>query len=72
VVNGEGRSITMRWFINGEELWETRLPVESDSWRTWANIRLRPGMVGPGRVEILNEEGELLETEYFEIAAGFP
>jgi hypothetical protein len=57
----------MRWFINGKQLWDALLPVGSDSWRTWAYITLRPGMVGPGKVQILNEDDELLKTESFEI-----
>jgi hypothetical protein len=66
VVNGNGSTITMRWTTKGKKC-DVSLPLGSDSWRTWAYITLRPGMVGPGRVEILDEDGQSLRTEYFEI-----
>jgi cytoskeletal protein RodZ len=67
VINGAGRKIIVRWIKKGKKLWETPLPVGSNSWRTWAYITLRPSMVGPARVEILNEDGEVLQAESFEI-----
>ena len=62
VINGRGGRITVRWISNGHEITETHLPVGSNSWRTWAYASHRPRMVGPVRVEILDESGELLKT----------
>lgn len=67
VINGEGTKITVRWVMNGKKLWETYLSVGSNNWRTWAYMSLRPGMMGPARAEILNQDGELLKRESFEI-----
>jgi len=67
VKDAEGRKVIIRWIANGEELWETQLSVGSGDWRTWAYITLRPSIVGPAQADILNEEGELLKTESFEI-----
>jgi hypothetical protein len=67
VINGKGREIIMRWIANADELWETRLSIGSNNWRTWAYITLRPGMIGPAQVDILDEEGQLLHTESFRI-----
>lgn len=67
VTNGEGKKITVRWIAKGKELWQTELPIGSNDWRTWAYITLRPGMIGPAQADILNEDGELLQTEAFEI-----
>ncbi len=69
VINGKGGKIVVRWVMKGEKLAETHLPVGSNSWRTWAYITLRPNMIGPVQIQILNEEGELLKTESFEIVA---
>ncbi|NIM98458.1 MAG: DUF2914 domain-containing protein, partial [candidate division Zixibacteria bacterium] len=69
VINGKGGKIVVRWVMKGEKLAETHLPVGSNSWRTWAYITLRPSMIGPVQIQILNEEGELLKTESFEIVA---
>jgi hypothetical protein len=67
VINGKGRRLTVRWIAKGREFWETRLAVGSDNWRTWAYVTLRPSLVGPARVDIVNDDGELLYTESFEI-----
>jgi hypothetical protein len=68
VIDGEGRKNLVRWILNGKSLWETRLSVGSNNWRTWAYMTLRPGMIGQARAEILREDGELLHAESFEIA----
>lgn len=67
VLNGEGERITVRWIRRGNKTTETQLPVGSNSWRTWACAYLRPAMVGPAWVEILDESGELLKTLSFKI-----
>jgi len=67
VRDGEGRKVIIRWIANGRELWETPLPVGSNDWRTWAYITLRPNMIGQAQADILNEDGQLLKTESFEI-----
>lgn len=67
VINGEGGKITVRWIRKGHRVTETDLQVGSDSWRTWAYANLRPSMIGPAQVHILDENGKLLETLSFEI-----
>jgi hypothetical protein len=67
VTNGKGKRIIVRWISKGKELWETRLSIGSNDWRTWAYITLRPGMIGPAQADILDEKGGLLHTTFFEI-----
>lgn len=67
VINGEGGKVTVRWIRKGHKTTETHLPVGSNSWRTWAYSSLTPSMMGPAQVEILDENGEILETLSFEI-----
>jgi len=65
--NGKGEEITIRWISRGEMFAEERLLIGGDNWRTWTYTTLRPGMVGPAQADILNEEGQLLQSIAFEI-----
>ena len=67
VINGKGEKIVVRWISKGQKIAETHLPVGSDSWRTWSYVPLSPGMIGPARVEILDENEKHLKTLSFEI-----
>lgn len=67
VINGEGRELIVRWISNGKTLSETPLPIGSNDWRTWTYITPEPNMAGAVQVQILDEDGELLKTEAFEI-----
>jgi hypothetical protein len=66
VVGGEGRKVILRWIRNGKNLAETHLPIGSNNWRTWAHMTLKPSLIGPIEVHILDDSGELLKTESFE------
>ena len=67
VIDGKGEKVTVRWIGKGRRVAEAHLPVGSNSWRTWAYVSLKPGMIGPAQVEILGENGEILKTLSFEI-----
>jgi len=67
VVDGQGGKVIVRWISKGQKVGETHLRVGSKSWRTWSYITLRPGMVGLAEAQILDENGQLLETLSFEI-----
>jgi hypothetical protein len=67
VNNGKGEKVTVRWIRKGQRTTDTHLQVGSNSWRTWAYASLTSGMIGPARVEILDEKGRLLKTLSFEI-----
>lgn len=67
VIDGQGVKVTVRWIGRGRRIAEDHLPVGSNSWRTWAYISLKPSMIGPAQVEILDENGEILKTLSFEI-----
>lgn len=67
VINDKGGKVTVRWIRKGHKTTETHLPVGSNSWRTWAYASLTPSMMGPARVEILDENGAILKTLSFEI-----
>jgi len=68
VIDGQGEEVTVHWIGKGRRIAEVHLPVGSNSWRTWAYISLKPDMIGPAQVEILDENGEILKTLSFEIA----
>ena len=67
VNNGKGETVTVRWIRKGNKAIDTHLPIGSNSWRTWAYASLTSGMIGPARVEILDEDGGLLKTLSFEV-----
>ena len=67
VIDSQGGEVTVRWIGKGRRIADVHLPVGSNSWRTWAYISLKPGMIGPAQVDILDENGELLKTLSFEI-----
>jgi hypothetical protein len=67
VIDGKGERVTVRWIGKGQRVAEAHLPVGSNSWRTWAYVSFKPGMIGPAQVEILGENGEILKTLSFEI-----
>jgi hypothetical protein len=67
VIDGQGGKVTVCWIGKGRRVAGVHLPVGSNSWRTWAYVFLKPSMIGPARVEILDESGKLLKTLSFEI-----
>lgn len=68
VINGKGGTIVVRWLGGkGQRMAEVRLAVDSNNWRTWSYLSLKPSMIGPAQVEILDENGEMLERLSFEI-----
>jgi hypothetical protein len=67
VINCKGAAVTVRWKGKGQRIAEVHLPVGSNSWRTWAYLSLKSGMIGPAQVDIVDENGEILETLSFEI-----
>ena len=57
--------ITFRWFYKDEHYASIKNKVGvSKNWRTYSSVRLRPGR---WRVEVVNEDGKLLEGIGFEV-----
>ena len=50
------------------QLPEVRLRVGSDSWRTWSSKKVMPDWVGEWRVEVIAEDGTMLDTITFSVS----
>ena len=56
-----------KWYRNGELVYDQPLAVRPPRWATYSNLRLRQADVGPWRLDITNESGEVLKTLRFSI-----
>ena len=56
------------WYFGDKEIARVKLPVKSQSWRTWSSKKLHMGL-GHGHVEIVSESGAILGKAEFEIQA---
>jgi hypothetical protein len=61
VANGQGKKVKTVWYLGGKKYDGTWLAVGSASWRTWAYKNLDASMKGEGRVEIVDESGNVLK-----------
>jgi hypothetical protein len=56
-----------KWFHRDEPSTEKRLTLQPPSWASYSSIQLRETDIGPWRVEIYDEESNLLRTLRFSI-----
>lgn len=56
------------WYFNNIERARVELPVNPPSWRTYSSKRIMPEETGRWRVDILDNEGNVLKTLGFDIA----
>jgi hypothetical protein len=46
---------------------DIELPVQSASWRTWSSKNIDPYWTGTWKIEIVGEDGRLLDTIMFAV-----
>jgi hypothetical protein len=63
-----GRNVTHRWIHDGKETFKASFKVRGDKWRVWSTQLLPASMPGQWKVEILNENGEVLEARTLNFA----
>ena len=56
------------WYFDNIERARVELPVNPPSWRTYSSKKIMPEEIGSWRVDILDNEGNVLKTLGFEIA----
>lgn len=56
------------WYFNNTERARVELSVSPPSWRTYSSKRIMPEETGRWRVDILDNEGNVLKTLGFDIA----
>ena len=64
---GEDTEVTHVWYYGDVERFRIKLPVRSNSWRTFSNKRIQPHETGKWRVEVLGPGDALLKTISFSI-----
>lgn len=55
------------WYHGEREMARVELSVRSSDWRTWSSKSLLPGWTGDWRVEVVDDEGNLLQTISFSL-----
>lgn len=61
--------ITHVWYFGDTERARINLKVESSSWRTWTSKIIQTHEVGDWHVDVIDPEGEVLETIEFTIVS---
>ena len=59
--------ITHIWYYEGEQMAKVPLSVEGPRWRTWSSKRMVENWKGSWRVEAVDEHGNLLSSQTFEV-----
>jgi len=63
----EETSVSHVWYYEDKEMARITLPVRSAYWRTWSSKNILPAWTGDWRVEILNEDGDLIKSISFNL-----
>ena len=56
-----------KWYRNGELVYNQQLAVRPPRWATYSHLRLRQADVGPWRLDITDENDNILKTIRFSI-----
>jgi len=61
-----GETVTHQWRFDDQVMFEKSFEVGGDRWRVWTSKTLLPDWTGTWTVEVLNEDGSVLERKTFE------
>ncbi len=61
-----GETVTHQWRFEDKVMFEKSFEVGGDRWRVWTSKTLLPDWTGTWTVEVLNEDGSVLERKTFE------
>ncbi len=65
VLDMSNRSITHRWSYLGQTMAEVGFDIGGDRWRVWSSKRLTPEWAGAWQVDVVDENGQVLDTKHF-------
>jgi hypothetical protein len=68
LLNGEGKKVRYIWYIGGNVSASSWLTITSNRFRAWCPRNIDPKASGPGRVDIVDEQGRILKSVEFEIS----
>ena len=59
--------ISHRWYYGDQLMAEVSLPVRGTDWRTWSTKSMMPQWIGNWRVDVVAEDGSVLDSLNFSI-----
>jgi hypothetical protein len=62
---GNETAVTHNWYYAGRRMAEVKLPVRASNWRTWSSKAIMPSWTGQWLVEVVGEDGSILESLSF-------
>ncbi len=63
----DGTQVAHRWYFGDDLMAEVTLPVAGDDWRTWSSKNLMSGWIGQWRVDVVAEDGTVLDSIAFQV-----
>jgi len=55
------------WYYNDEEMARVELNVKAQTWRTWSSKRIVQEWTGKWRVDVVSENGTVLQSKEFDV-----
>lgn len=59
--------VSHRWYYGDQLMAEVSLPVRGTNWRTWSTKSVIPDWVGSWRVDVVAEDGSVLDSLNFSV-----
>lgn len=63
----DGTQVAHRWYYGDDLMAEVTLPVAGNDWRTWSSKNVMSGWIGHWRVDVVSEDGTVLESIAFQL-----
>ena len=68
IVGAEGDTrVRHKWYFNDQLMADIPLSVRSNNWRTWSSKKVLPEWSGDWRVEVVSEDGSVIEILRFSV-----
>lgn len=61
-----GQTITHRWQYDGKTVAEVKFEPKSNHWRVWSSKKLLPGQTGTWTVQVVDANGNVLDSKTFD------
>ncbi len=59
--------VSHMWYYGDQLMAEVNLPVRGANWRTWSSKSVIPQWIGQWRVDVVSEDGEVLDSLNFSL-----
>ena len=68
IVGADGDTrVQHKWYYNDRLMADITLSVRSNNWRTWSSKKVLPEWAGDWRVEVVDEDGSVIEVLRFTV-----